>query len=108
MKSTTLQNRKKLAHAFDALGHHRRIAIVQALQEAGKSGIIFGDLAQRAGMPESALKHHIRMIRRGGFLRTRTKGNFTVLRLDVEQLNLALTSFGRTHISNETQGLVAV
>ncbi len=108
MKNATLQNRKKLAHMFDALGHHRRIAIVQALQEAGRSGVVFGDLAQRTGMPESALKHHIRMIKRGGFLRTRTKGNFTVLRLDAEQLNLALTSFNCAHISDETRGLVAV
>ncbi|MBL4854957.1 MAG: winged helix-turn-helix transcriptional regulator [Robiginitomaculum sp.] len=108
MHSATLQSRKKLAHMFDALGHHRRIAIVQALQAAGKSGIAFGDLAQRTGMPESALKHHVRMIKRGGFLRTRTKGNFTVLRLDLEQLNLALASFGHTHISDATQDLVAV
>jgi len=108
MQNAALQKQKKLAKMFDALGHHRRVAIVQALQAAGRSGIVFGDLAQQTGMPESALKHHIGMIKRGGFLRIRAKGSFTILKLDVEQLNLALASFGRTQISDETPNLIAV
>ncbi len=93
MKNATLEHREKLANVFDALGHHRRIAILQEMQLAGKDGIAFGDLAERTGMPASALKHHIYMMKRGGFLRSRIKGSFTVLTLDSKQLNLALSAF---------------
>jgi len=93
MKNATLKHRQQLANVFDALGHHRRIAIVQEMQLAGKNGLTFGDLAERTGMPASALKHHIRMMKRGGFLRSRSKGSFTVFMLDTVQLNLALSAF---------------
>jgi len=92
MKNRTLKSRKKLASIFDALGHHRRIAILQVLRQAGQGGITFGDLALRTKMAESVLKHHVRMMKRGGFLRLSSKGKFTVLMLDTEQLNMALSS----------------
>ena len=96
MKKAHLERREKLARVFDALGHHRRIAIVEELQLAGKDGIAFGDLAERTGMPSTALHHHIGMMKRGGFLYMRKKGSSTVFTLDTKQLNLALSAFPLT------------
>ncbi len=93
MRSAGIQQRKKLANVFDALGHYRRIAIVQALQKAGHGGLAFGELARRTSMSESNLKHHIRMMKRGGFLRTSTRGRFTIFVLDTKRLDQTLSSF---------------
>ncbi len=95
MKKANIERQKKLANVFDALGHYRRIAIVEELQLAGKDGIAFGDLAARTDMPSAALRHHIGMMKRGGFLHMRKKGSFTVFMLDTKQLNLALSAFAK-------------
>ncbi len=93
MNNMPLDSRKKLAAFFDALGHHRRVLIVQVLQKYGVAGLSFGDLAACTDMTYSNLTHHLNMLKKGGVLASRTKGNSTILTLSHPKATYALSLF---------------
>ena len=77
---------KRVAALFDALGHYRRVLVFKVLQESGTAGMNFGRLSQLTKIGETNLAHHIRMMKKGGIVDTRTAGRETILTLNIAYL----------------------
>ena len=73
--------RDKLACLFDALGHSRRILVLDTLLNAPKTGLSFGQLAYITKIDPSVLTHHLRMMRRADLIFSKTKGRSTLIGL---------------------------
>ena len=76
---------QKQAHFFAALGHTRRLRIIDKLASAPK-GMTFEDIAEHTGITGSSLFHHLRPLREAGLIDRKIKGRYTYYRLDPQPL----------------------
>ncbi len=72
-----------VAELFRALGDPNRVRIVAALAE-GEMNV--GALAQRIGISESAVSHHLRGLRQLRLVRARKEGRQVYYRLDDDHI----------------------
>jgi len=83
--------RQNIATFYDALGHKRRILIIEKLLPVPQTGLSFGKLASETGMRPSVLKHHLRIMDRANLLMVQPKGRET---------RIALSQRARNHLPN--------
>lgn len=76
-----LTKRQKHAQFFAALGHARRLRLIEILAEHPK-GITFESIETLSGITGSALVHHLRPLRAAGLTHRKVKGRHTIYRLD--------------------------
>lgn len=81
----TLTKSQKLAQFFAALGHTRRLRIVNLLAISPK-GLTFEDIETQTGITGSSLFHHLRPLRDAGLINRKIKGRFTFYSLDATPL----------------------
>ena len=73
----------EVAELFSALGDTSRIRIVALLAEAEMN---VGQLADRVGLSQSAVSHHLRHLRQMRLVRTRKDGRHVDYHLDDEHI----------------------
>lgn len=76
---------QKMAHFFAALGHTRRLKIINLLAETPR-GLTFEAIEEQTGIAGSSLFHHLRPLREAGLLNRKIKGRFTYYSLDPNPL----------------------
>lgn len=66
------------AQAFAALGSEQRLGVLQLLVRAGPEGLSMGALAERSGMGNSTLTHHLRFLVHAGLVEQERRGRSIV------------------------------
>ncbi|UCC53119.1 MAG: helix-turn-helix transcriptional regulator [Anaerolineaceae bacterium] len=89
MKSTQLSEvdevlAAQMAELFSALSDTRRIQIIAALTQ-GEMNV--GTLAEKVGISESAVSHHMRHLRQMRLVRGRKEGRYVYYALDDQHIN---------------------
>ncbi|NCF67709.1 MAG: metalloregulator ArsR/SmtB family transcription factor [Chloroflexi bacterium] len=89
MKSTQLSEvdevlAAQMAELFSALSDTRRIQIIASLRQ-GEMNV--GTLAEKVGISESAVSHHMRHLRQMRLVRGRKEGRYVYYALDDEHIN---------------------
>ena len=74
-------SRQKTAQLYFALGHPRRLRIIEALQSRPK-GVTLEDLEILARIPHSSLCHHIRFLKEAGLLTRQVRDRFSIYALN--------------------------
>lgn len=74
----------QMAELFSALSDTRRIQIIAALTQ-GEMNV--GTLAEKVGISESAVSHHMRHLRQMRLVRGRKEGRYVYYALDDEHIN---------------------
>lgn len=64
-----------------ALGNQTRLAVVEALADAGAEGRLPSDLADEIGIPRNLLSAHLLVLDRAGLVSTEQRGRNRILRL---------------------------
>lgn len=72
---------QKLAAFFAALGHTRRLRIINLLAET-PAGMTFEAIEDGTGISGSSLFHHLRPLRDAGLINRKIKGRYTYYSLD--------------------------
>ncbi|MEM7241877.1 MAG: winged helix-turn-helix domain-containing protein [Pseudomonadota bacterium] len=94
---------EQISIAFNALAHPRRVRIFRALQRFGI--LSFEDIAAITKIPAPSLTHHIRVLKRAGFVLSKPRGSYTDFRLDQAQFQMW---FGApSYLSKEPRPLAA-
>ncbi len=86
----TLTRRQHKAQFFFALGHPRRIKLVEILTEH-PSGITYEALKIASGIPEASLSHHLRFLRDANLTLRTIQGRHSFYRLNSEVLKKMCT-----------------
>ena len=81
----------ELATLFAAFAHPSRIAVLRVLLPHAISGRTFGDLATALSISPSTLTHHLREMESAGVVHREIIGRSTMVRLNADILNTALT-----------------
>lgn len=63
-----------LAACMEALGKPVRLEIFRLLVRAGRTGMSFGQIQERLGVPGSTLSHHVAALVRAGWVRQERVG----------------------------------
>ena len=66
------------AQAFAALGSEQRLHVLRTLVRAGPDGLSTGDLADRSGIANSTLTHHLRFLVHAGLVEQERRGRTIV------------------------------
>ena len=74
--------RSAALRAFAALGHENRLAIYQALVEAGPEGLAASDIAANVGISPSNLTFHVTHLERAALLRSCRAGRHVIYSVD--------------------------
>ncbi|MEM7440508.1 MAG: metalloregulator ArsR/SmtB family transcription factor [Pseudomonadota bacterium] len=69
---------EEAAQAFAALGSEQRLGVLRLLVRAGPDGLSTGDLAERSGIPNSTLTHHLRFLVHAGLVEQEKRGRTIV------------------------------
>lgn len=69
---------EEAAQAFAALGSEQRLGVLRLLVRAGPAGLSMGDLAERSGIPNSTLTHHLRFLAQAGLVNQEKRGRSIV------------------------------
>jgi DNA-binding transcriptional ArsR family regulator len=85
-----------LAETFQALGDSSRVQIVWALSHGEQS---VGTLAERLGMSQPAVSHHLRTLRNLKLVHIRKSGRTSFYSLDDEHINHLLIE-GLKHVED--------
>lgn len=83
-----------VAELFRTLGDGARILILAALSEGDHN---VSDLAERAGLSESATSHHLRHLRQTRLVRSRKEGRYVFYTLDDDHVK-QLVAYGLEHV----------
>lgn len=86
----------QMAELFSALSDTSRIRIIAVLTEKEMN---VGDLAQRVGISESAVSHHLRGLRQMRLVRPRKEGRFVYYALDDDHI-ARLFQCGLEHVQH--------
>lgn len=62
------------ARAFAALGSEHRLSVLRLLVRAGPDGLPMGALAERSGIPNSTLNHHLKFLVDAGLVTQERRG----------------------------------
>lgn len=73
---------EKIAAAFTALSHPRRVRIYRALRTAGASGLSHGALQNVTRLPPMTLSHHLKPMLAVGLVRRKQRGSFVFFSLN--------------------------
>ena len=68
------------ATAFNALAHARRVRIFLALHTHGT--LCFEDISFKTKIPPTSLTHHLRVLKRAGFIKSKTRASYTDFYVD--------------------------
>jgi len=88
MKAMTY--RQKLSQIHAALGHARRLRLIEILSDAPK-GLTFEELSHRSSINQSTLGHHVKVLLGAGFLNKTIKGPYSIYTYDPAPMALILT-----------------
>jgi len=91
-----MTSRQKLAQVHSALGHARRLRILELL-EKNPDGMVFEELERRLKIHGSTLGHHMRCLMQAGFLDKTIKGPYSIYRYDPTPLFLIFGSAPLLH-----------
>lgn len=80
-----LTPRQKRAQFFFALGHQRRLRIIEVLSQH-PTGLTYEGLGLVAGIPEASLSHHLKFLRDADIALRTIKGRYSVYRLNIMRL----------------------
>lgn len=86
-----------VAELFRTLGDGARILILAALSERDHN---VSDLAERAGLSESATSHHLRHLRQTRLVKTRKEGRYVFYSLDDDHVK-QLVAYGLAHVRHD-------
>jgi ArsR family transcriptional regulator len=67
------------ARLFHALGDETRLRLLLLLSQRGEVGV--GDMARAAGLAQSAMNYHLKVLRRAGVVAWRREGRHRYYRL---------------------------
>lgn len=81
------------ARAFAALGSEQRLAVLRLLVRAGPAGLTMGALAERSGIANSTLTHHLRALVQAGLVRQERQGRSVVCSSVAYETAKALSDF---------------
>ena len=56
--------------ALSALAHETRLSVFRMLIQAGPEGHVAGAIAERAGVPQSTMSHHLSTLERAGLVQS--------------------------------------
>ncbi len=76
----TLTRRQKTARFHAALGHQRRIKILEVLNDHTK-GLTYEHLSVAARIPEGSLCHHLRVLSQADLVLRKVRGRHTYYKL---------------------------
>lgn len=82
---TDLQSAERLAQLCKALAHPVRIQIMDLLRHQ-TSGCYCGDLADKFGVAQSTMSHHLKALREAGWIRGTEAGPATCYCADLDTL----------------------
>jgi len=83
-------NHKKVAETFSALGHPKRIYILETLLDGLPHDATFGQIQQSTGIPASTLTHHLREMNNGNITVRKPDGASTRIGLNLSHLQKIL------------------
>ena len=69
---------EEAAQAFAALGSEQRLSVLRLLVRAGPEGLTMGELAERSGIANSTLTHHLRFLTSAGLVEQERRGRSIV------------------------------
>mgnify|MGYP002641906977 CR=1 FL=1 len=69
-----------IAQLFFALGHRRRLLILELLRDRPETGRTLGMLENASGLARGTLIHHLRQMEKAGLVRRQQKGASTEYR----------------------------
>lgn len=76
-QSTSRQNRAKI---YFALGHQRRLKILEVLEEF-PNGLTYEDLGVLTKIPEGSLTHHLRILKDANFISRKVRDRYSYYHL---------------------------
>ena len=68
--------------ALGALAHDTRLSVFRMLVQAGPEGLIAGTIADKAGVPNSTMSHHLASLERAGLVQSRRESRLIHYRAD--------------------------
>jgi len=79
--------RQKIAQIHAALGHARRLRLIDILSDEPK-GLTFEELSHRSAINQSTLGHHVKVLLAAGFLNKTIKGPYSIYTYDSAPMSL--------------------
>jgi DNA-binding transcriptional ArsR family regulator len=76
---------------FEALAHPVRLAAFRLLIAAGPAGVSSGEIAERLGVPPTAMSFHLASLERSGLVRCRREGRRILYAAQFEEVRRLLT-----------------
>lgn len=77
-------------HALAALGHATRLSVFRLLVQAGRDGLLAGDIAQRLRLPGATLSFHLKELAAAGLVSGEARGRTICYRADFDAMNALL------------------
>lgn len=84
--------KSKFAKTFAALGHEKRLGILELLLKKLPTAPTFGEVQVSTKIPPSTLAHHLAEMEQANILVRKTNGTSTSLHLDLNYLQSILSS----------------
>lgn len=79
-------SRQKTAKFFFALGHPRRLKIIEILEQH-PNGLTYEAIGKIACLPDASLSHHLRILGEAGLHHRKIKDRFSIYTLNRTRLN---------------------
>ncbi|MBN6151546.1 helix-turn-helix transcriptional regulator [Xanthomonas sp. AmX2] len=76
--------------ALAALGHATRLSVFRLLVQAGRDGLLAGEIAQRLGLPGATLSFHLKELSAAGLVGGQARGRTICYRADFDGMNALL------------------
>jgi DNA-binding transcriptional ArsR family regulator len=73
--------------ALAALGHSSRLAIFRLLVQAGRTGKLAGEIAQKLSLPGPTLSFHLKELASAGLIASEQRGRTICYRADFDAMN---------------------
>lgn len=70
--------------ALQALAHGTRLSVFRLLVQAGRTGLMAGEIAQRLGVPPSTMSHHLGLLERAGLATSERESRVIRYRTDYD------------------------
>ncbi len=92
----------EIADTFAALGHPKRIKVLELLLEKLPGDATFGEVQKHTGIAASTLTHHLREMENGNIIIRQPQGTSTRLTLNLNHLQNTLAGLMQQCCKNET------
>ncbi|WP_334182243.1 ArsR/SmtB family transcription factor [Novosphingobium sp.] len=77
--------------ALNALAHETRLSVFRMLIQAGPEGYVAGAIAERAGVPQSTMSHHLSTLERAGLVQSERESRLIRYRANYAGMQRLLT-----------------